>query len=127
MFLPSVGAAISTFILSFAMRPDWLSPLVPVLVGAFIYGAFGKSAIVTMAISSYLTDVSDESKRTRLLGSLFGVNFLGIFVGSLLVGLSQTFGTIGPALALVSVLNGAVVAFVVLYVKESRTPISISK
>lgn len=122
LILPSLGAAISTFILSFALRPDWLPPLAVVMAGALVYGVFGKSAVVTMAANSYLTDVSSEAMRTRLLGSLLGVNFLGIFVGSLLVGLSQTFSSIGPALTTVSLLNGAVVAIVVFHTKESREP-----
>lgn len=122
IILPSLGAAIAAFILSFVLRPDWLPPLVVVMVGALVYGMFGKSAVVTMAANSYLTDVSDEEKRTRLLGSLLGVNFLGIFVGSLLVALSQSFPSIGPALATVSILNGIVIALVVFYIRESREP-----
>ena len=57
-----------------------------VLLGAFLRGCFGKSAVVTMALHSYIADVTSESERTPSLGRLLAMNYFGYCVGSLLGG-----------------------------------------
>ena len=54
-----------------------------VLIGAAVRGVTGKSAVVNMALYSYVADVSQAEERTRRIGRLLAMNFLGYFVGLL--------------------------------------------
>ena len=44
-------------------------------------GMLGKSSVITMAVNSYIADTTTKEERTRKLGKLLGMNFLGLFVG----------------------------------------------
>ena len=57
-----------------------------ILTGAAIRGVFGKSAVITMALHSYVADMSTRETRTRKLGKLLAMNYFGYFVGSLAAG-----------------------------------------
>ena len=57
-----------------------------ILIGATIRGVFGKSAVITMALHSYVSDISHREERTHRLGRLLAMNFFGYFVGSLIAG-----------------------------------------
>lgn len=76
--------AVLSFMLSEASGVRHFLPYI--LVGAFIRGATGKSAMVTMALHSYVADVSSSDERTSRLGRLLSMNFFGYFVGTLAVG-----------------------------------------
>lgn len=56
------------------------------LMGSLVRGFSGKSSLVTMAVHSYVSDVSDKNTRTERLGRLLSMNFFGSFIGSLSVG-----------------------------------------
>ena len=58
-----------------------------IFVGAGIRGCFGRSALISMALHSYIADMTSENARTRRLGRLLAMNYFGYFVGSLSVGL----------------------------------------
>lgn len=57
-----------------------------VLTGALLRGCFGKSAVITMALHSYIADVSTTQERTQSLGRLLSMNYFGYCVGSLVGG-----------------------------------------
>jgi hypothetical protein len=40
------------------------------LIGSVVHGCFGKTAMITMAANSYVTDITDAEKRTKKLGFL---------------------------------------------------------
>ncbi|ESO06645.1 hypothetical protein HELRODRAFT_160835 [Helobdella robusta] len=61
--------------------------LILVTFGTLLRGLSGKSSIVTMAVHSYVSDTNTRSARTEKLGRLLSMNFFGLFIGSLLVGL----------------------------------------
>ena len=85
IILPCFGCIISVILYMISMVVD--SPSMPfVLIGATINGMFGKSAVITMAVHSYASDVSDKDTRTKKISRLVSMNFFGQFVGSLLVG-----------------------------------------
>ena len=73
------------------LREDWnssnLTFLLLFLLGSLLRGISGKSSLVTMAVHSYVSDISEKDTRTERLGRLLSMNFFGLFVGSFLVGL----------------------------------------
>ena len=78
--------------------------LILFLIGTAFRGTFGKSAMVTMAVHSQIVDNTDIEDRTRRLGILLAMNFLGLFLGSLFAGLLMEVGDFSIAFAVVSVL-----------------------
>ncbi len=82
-----VGTILAILVLLCSMIADNpRTTLLLTLVGAGIRGAFGRSAVVTMALHSYVTDLTTNEARTRVLGRLLGMNYFGYFVGSILGG-----------------------------------------
>jgi len=57
-----------------------------VLVGAAIRGIFGRSAVMTMAVHSYVADYSEPERRTSKLSSLVATSHFGYLFGSLTAG-----------------------------------------
>ena len=83
--LPCIGTIIAVLFFLASMLPNvYFLPLV--LIGGAIRGCFGKSAIVTMSLHSYVSDISTKDDRTQRIGGLIAMNFFGYFVGSLLSG-----------------------------------------
>ena len=56
------------------------------LIGAGIRGIVGRSAVVSMALHSYVADQTANEMRTRIFGRLLSMNFFGCFIGSFLGG-----------------------------------------
>ena len=94
-------------------------PTIPlVLAGSALRGMFGKSAVVTMAMHSYITDHSTKEERTRRLGMLLGMNFLGYFVGSLLTGLLLEWTTFDVIFCIVIVMYACCVLIALVCMRE---------
>ena len=88
VLLTLVGSllAVVLYIVS-TMVGDGTTEFVPlVLVAAAIRGGFGKSAVLTMALYSYVCDGSSHEDRTKNIGRLLSMNYFGYFVGSLTAG-----------------------------------------
>ena len=71
--------ALMFYILSEAAGVRYVLPYI--LIGAAVRGVTGKSAVVNMALYSYVADVSQTDERTHRLGRLLAMNFFGYFVG----------------------------------------------
>ncbi len=85
IFLPALGAALNTgVILEVAYLRDRI-PLYMCLVGAFVSGLYGGYSILNSAAYSYTADVTAHSGRTRQIGLLESMTYLGATL-SLLVG-----------------------------------------
>ena len=93
-----------------------------VLLGATIRGAFGKSAVITMALHSYVSDTSDREQRTRRLGKLLAMNFYGYFTGSLLVGALLEICSFDVIFCTVVFAQCICVLVTVLFMKDSAPP-----
>ena len=74
------------FYMSSMMTSPWAGVWL-VMAGALLRGSFGKSAVITMALHSYIADVTSLKQRTQGLGRLLGMNYLGYCVGSVVAGL----------------------------------------
>lgn len=74
-----------------------------------------------MACHSYITDISLAEARTTLLGKLLSMNFLGIFLGSLMDGILLDISDyVGTFLAVIFV-NGAALLVIALMLPETIT------
>lgn len=63
-------------------------PFLPLLlIGAAVRGSFGRSAVMTMAVHSYVSDHSARERRTQKLSSLVAMSHFGYLVGSVSAGL----------------------------------------
>jgi len=63
-------------------------PFLPLLlVGAAVRGSFGRSAVMTMAVHSYVSDHSARDRRTQRLSNLVAMSHFGYLVGSVTAGL----------------------------------------
>ena len=85
VMFPCLGTILSTLIYMVSMiRPE--PTVIFILLGGLLNGIFGKSAVITMALHSYVSDTSSKENRTAKLGKLLAMNFFGFFFGSLLAG-----------------------------------------
>jgi len=63
-------------------------PFLPLLlIGAAVRGSFGRSAVMTMAVHSYVSDHSARDRRTQKLSNLVAMSHFGYLVGSVSAGL----------------------------------------
>lgn len=124
VLLSSFGTIIAVLFFMTAMITDSRGvPLLPlVFVGAVIRGAFGKSAIMTMALHSYVSDISSEEMRTQKLGKLLSMNYFGYFIGSLLAGAVLERSGFDVVFCLVVIFNCLCVIIAVLFMNESVPP-----
>ncbi|PAA61778.1 hypothetical protein BOX15_Mlig026801g1 [Macrostomum lignano] len=119
MMLPPLGAVLAVGCFAVGSAVGGAATLVWVMVGATVYGFFGKSTVMTMACSSYVADTSSREDRTELLGRLLAMNFFGIFLGSLFTGVFQSFGSVHSMLIVILVVNLVLELIIVLLVVES--------
>ncbi|ELU16853.1 hypothetical protein CAPTEDRAFT_195622 [Capitella teleta] len=120
IMLASFGTIIAVmFYLVAALTKDPRTFIPLIYVGATIRGAFGKSALTTMAVHSYVTDTTSKDQRTNKLGGLLAMNFFGFFTGSLLVGVLLDVTNIDAVFCSVVFVNSICVLITVLFMKES--------
>ena len=86
MVLPSIGTTFAILLyMSANISPQ--SSTAFFLCGSLVQGCFGKTSMISMAVHSYTVDITDSERRTRKLGILAAMQFLGMFLGSLVSGL----------------------------------------
>ncbi|XP_052802900.1 proton-coupled folate transporter-like [Mya arenaria] len=118
MILPSIGSVLSVlfYMLSLASVDSAISF---VMIGAFTQGALGKSSLITMAVNSYASDITDKEDRTRKLGKLLAMNFFGLFVGALMAGLFQDMSNLPAAFCTVVFIHAFVVLITLIAMPET--------
>ena len=89
------------------------------LLGSGIRGIFGTSTVVTMALHSYVADVSSQEARTSRMGSLLAMNYIGLATGSLLGGVLMDLNGIGGVFCLVASLNATYTILAILIMAET--------
>lgn len=89
------------------------------LIGAGLNGCLGKSTVITMAVNSYMTDISTTDTRTEWLGRLLGVNFFGVFCGSLLSGLLLQWLNFEANFFTVVIINGLAIGLIIVMLDET--------
>lgn len=118
MMLPSLGSVLSVlFYMMSLVSVD--NSIFFILSGALVQGAFGKSSVITMAVNSYASDITDKDDRTRKLGKLLAMNFFGLFAGALLAGLYQDLSDMPATLCTVIIIHAVVVLITIICMPES--------
>ena len=118
VMLPCVGTIFA--VLCFMASMFTAIPfLLCILVGGAIRGCFGKSAIITMGLHSYITDISSKEDRTRRLGGLLAMNFFGFFAGSLLAGGILEISSFNMVFCTVVFINAACAFIALAFMRDS--------
>lgn len=89
-----------------------------VLLGAAVRGGFGRSAVITMALYSYVCDQSVCEKRTQNIGRLLSMNYFGYFFGSLGAGAILELYGFDVVFILVTIINIICIAIVIVFMKS---------
>lgn len=85
MFLPALGAAMNTGLILEVVYLDGQLPMYLFLIGALVAGLYGSYSIFNSAAYSYTSDVTAQSGRTRQIGVVEAMTYLGATL-SLLIG-----------------------------------------
>ncbi|VDQ07860.1 unnamed protein product, partial [Trichobilharzia regenti] len=123
MLIPCLGSISACFFFIISLSSDLkLIPdsIVLTLIGATFYGVCGKSSAVTMGVNSYISENSVTQKRTRMLARLLGMNFLGLSLGTLFLGVFYQFSNYFDLLIFVIVgdLFAVLLIFLATYLKD---------
>lgn len=118
MVLPSIGTTFAN-LLYMSANVSTESSVAFFLSGSFIHGCFGKTSMISMAVHSYTVDITSPSGRTNKLGLLAAMQFLGMFVGSLIAGLLLDNADILTTYCTASFFNTVVVIVALFSVKET--------
>ena len=118
MVLPSIG---TTFAILLYMGANFSpkSSIACFLCGSLVHGCFGKTSLISMAVHSYTVDITDSTRRTNKLGLLAAMQFLGMFLGSLIAGLLLDTTDVLVTYCTASFLNAVVVIVALTVVKET--------
>ncbi|CAH8855988.1 unnamed protein product [Trichobilharzia szidati] len=125
MLIPCLGSisACFFFIISLSSKLKFIpDSIILTLIGATFYGVCGKSSAVTMGVNSYISENSVTQKRTRMLARLLGVNFLGLSLGTLFLGVFYQFSNYFDLLIFVIVgdLFAILLIFLATYLKNDE-------
>ena len=117
--MPCFGTilAVLLYMVSMVCGINTMLPLV--LTGSAIRGMFGKSAVITMALHSYMSDVTSREERTQKLGQLLAMNYFGYFAGSLLAGALLGYTTYDVIFCVVVIIMALAVTIGLLLLRES--------
>ncbi len=120
IFLPAFGALLNTaIILEVVYLKDDL-PFYLFIVGSFTCGIYGSYPVLNFAVYSYTSDVTSHSGRTRHIGVLESMTYLGatlsLLIGGLWVEKSDSFA---PVFWCVLACQIAVIAYTLLALPES--------
>lgn len=130
MILPSIGSILGVcFYIASLFYLKLQLPLI--MVGASLQGISGKSTIITMAVNSYISDITEKDERIQKLGSLLATTFFGMFVGSFLSGVIQDVANLLVTYCTVMFLHASFILLTTTCLRESlkskeKTQIGIS-
>ncbi|KAK6190074.1 hypothetical protein SNE40_002013 [Patella caerulea] len=120
MMIPSLGSVFAVLLYVGSLQSvDWT--LVLILCGSAVQGIFGKSSVITMAVNSYVSDITDKDDRTGSLSRLLAMNYFGLFVGSLLSGTLQEYTDLKTTLTVVCFIHALCVLTTVAFIKDADT------
>ncbi|ESO97502.1 hypothetical protein LOTGIDRAFT_152592 [Lottia gigantea] len=119
MIVPSIGNVFAVLLYVASLRQnEWTIALI--LCGSAVQGIFGKSSVITMAVNSHLSDITEQEHRTGELSRLLAMNYFGLFVGSLLSGTIQEYIDIKTTLTVVCFLHAFSVLITVCCIQKSE-------
>lgn len=120
IILPVIGTAFNAATVLAVIYFASVLPLSFLLLGSLVSGLLGSFSVVNFAVYSYASDISSDSKRTRQIGILESMTYLGGTLSLLLGGLWITkANSFAPPLWCVIACNGAILVYVIMALPES--------
>ncbi|CAH8587442.1 unnamed protein product [Schistosoma rodhaini] len=123
MLIPCLGSILSCGLFLSSLLPNLkLLPdsIIFTLIGATIYGLCGKSNAISLCANSYIIQNTTIKKRTYIIGRLLGVNFFGLALGSLLLGIFYRYLNYFIMILFVIIGNLLVMIILFILIKNSK-------
>ena len=98
-----IGMALGSlcFVLS---TSSWIPTIIVFFLGCSIRGLFCACSLTGMIIYSYIADTTKHTERTTRMRNLLAVNFCGLFLGSILAGITLEIGDFSTIFSVKAVL-----------------------
>lgn len=120
IILPVIGTAFNAATVLAVIYFGNVLSLAFLLLGSLVAGLLGNFSVVNFAVYSYASDVSSDTKRTRQIGILESMTYLGgtlsLVLGGLWITKAQSFA---PPLWCVISCNAAILVYVIVALPES--------
>ena len=120
IILPVIGTAFNAATVLGVIYFGNVLPLSFLLLGSLVAGLLGNFSVVNFAVYSYASDVSTDTKRTRQIGILESMTYLGgtlsLVLGGLWITKSKSFA---PPLWCVIACNLVILVYVIVALPES--------
>ncbi|CAI2730780.1 unnamed protein product [Schistosoma spindalis] len=123
MIIPCLGCIISCilYLINLLTKLKLIkNSIIFILIGSTIYGLCGKSNAINLCVNSYITQNSNKEKRTCMIGRLLGVNFFGLALGALLLGVFYRFLSYFEMIIFVMIGNLLIIIILLFMVKNSK-------
>lgn len=120
IILPAIGSAFNAAVILQLVYLRESLPIAFLLIGSLVVGFFGNFSVINFAVYSYASDVSVCSKRTRQLGVLESMTYIGGTVSLLLGGVwIKTSQSYSPPFWCIIACNIIIVVYVIVALPES--------
>ncbi|CAH8586774.1 unnamed protein product [Schistosoma bovis] len=123
MIIPCLGCILSCILFIINLLPNLkliTNSMLFILIGGTLYGLCGKSNAINLCVHSYITQYSNKKKCTNIIGRLLGVNFFGLAIGALLVGMFYRFLNYFEMIIFVIIGNLFIIIILLFLVKNSK-------
>lgn len=118
--LPAIGSAFNAAVVLQLVYLRETLPVAFLLIGSVVVGFFGNFSIINFAVYSYASDISVCNKRTRQLGILESMTYIGgtisLLLGGVWIKTSQSFS---PPFWCIIACNIVIVVYVIVALPES--------
>ena len=118
--LPALGSAFNAAVVLQLVYLRETLPVAFLLIGSVVVGFFGNFSIINFAVYSYASDISVCNKRTRQLGILESMTYIGgtisLLLGGVWIKTSQSFS---PPFWCIIACNIVIVVYVIVALPES--------
>ncbi|KAK7499093.1 hypothetical protein BaRGS_00009640 [Batillaria attramentaria] len=94
-------------------------PSLGIIIAALFYGMFGKTAVFTMALYSYVSETTAERRRTKKFTSLMAFKYLGCFAGAFMSGFIVQLTNSACAFSTGVMIHAICVTVIFFYIKEN--------
>ena len=120
IILPAIGSAFNAAVILQLVYLRETLPIAFLLIGSLVVGFFGNFSVINFAVYSYASDISVCSKRTRQIGILESMTYIGGTVSLLLGGVwIKTSQSYSPPFWCIIACNTVIVVYVIVALPES--------
>ena len=120
IILPAIGSAFNAVIVLQLVYLKETLPVAFLLIGSLVVGFFGNFSIINFAVYSYASDISVCNKRTRQLGILESMTYIGGTISLLLGGVwIKTSQSYSPPFWCIIACNIVIAVYVIVALPES--------